>query len=140
MADRQRPGKLAGKLVFAAVFVVAGIAHFASTGFFLKVMPPYIPWPREVVLVSGAIEVALGILLAIPATSSLAAWGLIALLIAVFPANIHAYQHRDQFPSFPYSDLIHLLRLPFQAVLIYWAWTYTGRPRATKPAEGGKGG
>jgi uncharacterized membrane protein len=126
MADREGPWKLAGKCVFAAVFVVAGIAHFAATGFFLKVMPPYIPYHREVVLLSGAIEILLGILLLIPRTSRLAAWGLVALLIAVFPANIHAYLHRDLFAPFPHSDLIHLLRLPFQGVLIYWAYSYTG--------------
>ncbi len=126
MADREGPWKLAGKCVFAAVFVVAGVAHFAATDFFLKIMPPYIPFHREVVLLSGAIEVALGILLLIPRTSGLAAWGLVALLIAVFPANIYAYQHRDQFTPFPHSDLVHLLRLPFQGVLIYWAYSYTG--------------
>jgi uncharacterized membrane protein len=126
MADRWRSWKLAGKWVFAAVFVVAGIAHFASTGFFLKVMPPYIPFHREVVLISGAIEIILGVLLLVPRSSRFAAWGLVALLVAVFPANIQAYQHRDVFPSFPHSDLIHLLRLPFQGVLIAWAYSYTG--------------
>jgi uncharacterized membrane protein len=90
-------------------------------------MPPYIPMHREAVLLSGAIEIALGVLLLIPRTSRLAAWGLVALLIAVFPANIYAYQHQDLFPPFPYSDLLHLLRLPFQGVLIYWAYCYTGR-------------
>jgi uncharacterized membrane protein len=127
MADRGRAWKRIGKCVFAAVFVVAGVAHFTSTGFFLKIMPPYIPFHRAVVLISGAIEIALGVLLLIPRTSRLAAWGLVALLVAVFPANIHAYLHRDQFPPFPYSDLLHLLRLPFQGVLIAWAYSYTGR-------------
>jgi uncharacterized membrane protein len=129
MADRGRVWIPIGKCVFAAVFVVAGVAHFTSTGFFLKIMPPYIPFHREVVLISGAIEIALGVLLLIPRTSRLAAWGLVALLVAVFPANIHAYLHRDQFPPFPFSDLLHLLRLPFQGVLIAWAYSYTSRIR-----------
>jgi uncharacterized membrane protein len=126
MTDREGRGKLVGRSVFGLVFVVAGIAHFASPG-------PYIPWHREIVLLSGAIEILLGILLLIPRTSRLAAWGLVALLVAVFPANIHAYLHRDLFPPFPYSDTIHLLRLPFQAVLIYWAYSYTGKPRTSPP-------
>ena len=127
MADRGTWWRMVGKSVFAAVFLAAGVAHFATPGFFLKIMPPYIPFNREVVLISGAIEIILGFLLLIPRTSRLAAWGLVALLVAVFPANIHAYLHRDQFPPFPSSDLLHLLRLPFQGVLIAWAYSYTGR-------------
>jgi uncharacterized membrane protein len=131
MADPGSPWKFAGKCTFAAVFLTAGVAHFAKTGFFLKIMPPSIPFHREAVLVSGAIEIILGVLLLVPRTSRLAAWGLIALLVAVFPANIYAYQHRDLlFPTFPYSDLLHLLRLPFQGVLIAWAYSYTGKTGA----------
>jgi uncharacterized membrane protein len=126
MADRPGRWKLAGKCVFAAVFMGAGVVHFASPGFFLKIMPPYIPFHLEAVLVSGAIEITLGILLLIPRTTRFAAWGLVALLVAVFPANIQAYRHRDMFPSFPGSDLLHLLRLPFQGVLVLWAYSYTG--------------
>ena len=129
MADRGISWTLAGKCAFAAIFLAAGVAHFASTGFFLKIMPPSIPSPRALVLLSGAIEIALGALLLIPRTSRPAAWGLVALLIAVFPANIHAYQHQELFPPFPYSSTLHLLRLPFQGVLILWAYAYTKRAR-----------
>ena len=76
------------------------------------------------VFVSGLIEVILGILLLVPRYSSLAAWGIIALLIAVFPANIYVYQHQELFP-FPW--FLHLLRLPLQGVLILWAFVYTRR-------------
>ena len=129
MTDRRSTWKAAGKYVFAAIFLAAGVTHFTSTGFFLKIMPPYIPFHREIVLLSGAIEIALGTLLMIPRTSRLAAWGLVALLIAVFPANIYAYQHQELFPPFPYSTTLHLLRLPFQGVLILWAFAYTRRWR-----------
>jgi uncharacterized membrane protein len=125
MTDRGNPLTIAGKCVFAAVFLAAGVTHFTSTDFFLKIMPPYLPFHREIVLISGAIEIVLGTLLLIPRTSRLAAWGLLALLIAVFPANIHAYQHQELFPPFPYSSTLHLLRLPFQGVLILWAYAYT---------------
>jgi uncharacterized membrane protein len=119
--------KRPGKWVLAAVFIVAGVAHFANPGFFVKIMPAYLPFHREIVLISGAIEIFLGVLLLIPRTSRLAAWGLVALLVAVFPANINAYLHQDLFPTFPYSNLLHLLRLPFQGVLIAWAYSHTGK-------------
>ena len=64
-------------------------------------MPPYLPYHRPLVLLSGVFEVALGVLLLVPRFSRLAAWGLIALLIAVFPANIYLYQHQEICPSSP---------------------------------------
>lgn len=116
---------LVGKWLFGVLFVVAGILHFVAPGFYLKIMPPYLPLHRELVFASGVAEVGLGLLLLIPRTSRFAAWGLIALLIAVFPANIYAYQNRESFPQL--SPLAHLLRLPLQGVLIFWAYLYTRR-------------
>jgi uncharacterized membrane protein len=113
-----------GKGVFAALFMIAGVLHFVATDFYLKIMPPYLPLHLPLVLLSGAIEIVLGILLLLPKYSTLAAWGLIALLIAVFPANIHVYQHQE---SFPLAWIVHLLRLPLQGVLILWAFAYTRR-------------
>ncbi len=92
-SNRVRPWRLAGKCVFASLFLIAGVGHFASTESFVKIMPPYIPFHRELVLLSGVIEIALGVLLLVPKTSRMAAWGLVALLIAVFPANVYLYQH-----------------------------------------------
>jgi uncharacterized membrane protein len=133
---RPRPWKLAGKWALAALFVVAGINHFTSTGFYVKIMPPYLPYHRELVLISGAFEVALGVLLLVPPTSRLAAWGLIALLIAVFPANIHMYLHREQYP---FSGIILLLRLPVQVLLVLLVYVYA-RPKTaaskTSPSSG----
>jgi len=71
------------------------------------------------VLLSGICEVLLGILLLVPKYSSLAAWGIVALLIAVFPANLYLYQHQDILQA---SPIVHLLRLPLQGVLILWAY------------------
>jgi uncharacterized membrane protein len=121
--------KLAGKCVFATFFLVAGVGHFTSTDFFVKIMPPYLGFHRELVYVSGVFEIVLGVLLLIPQTSRLAAWGLITLLVAVFPANIHMYVHRELFQV---SPVVLLLRLPLQAVLILWAWVYT-RSSSTQP-------
>jgi uncharacterized membrane protein len=122
--DRRKPWYLVGKRVFAALFIIAGVSHFVATDFFLKIMPPYLPFHLPLVLVSGVIEILLGILLLVPRYSRLAAWGIIALLIAVFPANIHVYQHQELFPL-PWFVL--LLRLPLQGVLILWAFAYTRR-------------
>lgn len=99
--------------------------HFVRPDFYLKIMPPYLPWHRELVYLSGVFEAALGLLLLVPRYSRLAAWGVIALLIAVFPANLYLFQHQDLLPA---SPLVHLLRLPLQAVLILWAFWHT-RPR-----------
>src|SRR5215210_6849864 len=118
MADRWEVLKLVGQWALAALFVVAGIGHFVATDFFMRIMPPYLPWHRPLVLLSGVIEIALGVLLLVPVTSTFAAWGLIALLIAVFPANIHLYFHQEVWPLPP---IVHLLRLPLQGVLILWS-------------------
>jgi uncharacterized membrane protein len=113
--------KFAGKCIFASLFVFVGVEHFVSPDYFVKIMPPYLPFHRELVLLSGFFEIALGVLLLVPQTTRWAAWGLIALLIAVFPANIYMYQHRELFQIPP---LVLLLRLPLQVLLIAWAWVY----------------
>ncbi len=115
--------------LLAAFFVVAGLNHFINSGFYLTIMPPYLPWPLGLVYLSGFFEVALGILLLVPRFTSLAAWGLVALLIAVFPANIHMAINSDLFPQFSATAL--WLRLPLQFVLIAWAYWYT-RPKASQ--------
>ncbi|MFO0944993.1 MAG: DoxX family protein [Planctomycetota bacterium] len=115
------------KFLFAAFFVLAGVGHFANPNFFLKIMPPYLPWHLELVYLSGAFEILLGLMLLIPPLQRWAAWGLIALLIAVFPANIYLFQNQHLLPA---SPTLHLLRLPFQGVLILWAYAYTRPPRS----------
>jgi uncharacterized membrane protein len=115
---------LVGKWAFAALFVAGGIGHFVKTDVYMRIMPPYLPYHRALVLLSGVFEVALGILLLVPTTTRLAAWGLIALQVAVFPANVYMYQHPEKFALPP---MLLLLRLPLQVVLILWAYAYTRR-------------
>jgi uncharacterized membrane protein len=119
-----RLAKGAGKSIFAALFILGGIGHFLATDIYMKIMPPYLPYHRALVLLSGVFEVVLGLLLLVPATSRLAAWGLIALLVAVFPANIYMVQNPEEFDL---SPTLLLLRLPLQGVLILWAFAYTRR-------------
>ena len=118
--------KSISKYLLAIFMIVAGTMHFVNPEFFLKIVPPYLPLHRELVLVSGVCEILLGVLLLIPKCSHLAAWGIIALLIAVFPANIYLFQNQDILPA---SPLVHLLRLPLQGVFILWAYWHT------RPAE-----
>src|SRR4051812_33162848 len=84
-----------GRWTFGVLFIVAGAAHFVAPDTYVRIMPPYLPWHRPLVLISGGIEIILGILLLIPRTSRAAAWGLIILLVAIFPANIYLYQHQE---------------------------------------------
>ena len=111
-------------------YVGAGVSHFTQTDFFVEIVPPYLPAPLTLVYVSGAAEIALGVLVLLPPTRRLAAWGLIALLIAVFPANVHMALH-DVHPAHAPawmrdpSPLALWLRLPVQGVLVAWAWWYT---------------
>jgi uncharacterized membrane protein len=114
--------KTASKWLLGIFMVVAGINHFVNPDFYMKIMPPYLPLHYELVLVSGFLESALGLLLLIPKTSRLAAWGIIALLVAIFPANIYLFQNQHILPAPP---IAHLLRLPLQAVFILWAWWHT---------------
>jgi uncharacterized membrane protein len=114
--------KSISKCVLAMFMIVAGIMHFVNPAFFLKIMPPYLPFHKGLVLASGGCEVLLGVLLLVPNYSHLAAWGIMALLIAVFPANVHLFQHQEILPAHP---VVHLVRLPLQAVFILWAFWHT---------------
>src|ERR1700728_2650171 len=100
--------KTISRYIFGVLFIAAGILHFVHPEFYLKIMPPYLPYHLELVYVSGVFESLLGALLLINPVTRLAAWGLILLLIAVFPANIYLYQHQEIAPGHP---VLHLLRL-----------------------------
>ncbi len=108
------------KWIFGVGFVLAGAMHFLKPDLYLRIMPPVLPAPLFLVYLSGAFEIALGVLLLIPRFSRLAAYGLIALLVAVFPANVYMWTNAESFPEFGTTAL--LLRLPLQFVLIAWAF------------------
>jgi uncharacterized membrane protein len=115
--------KVVLRVLFGAFFVIAGVTHFTNRDFFTSIVPPYLPWPELLVYVSGVAEIALGVLLMVPATTRIAAWGLIALLIAVFPANIHMAMNPQLYPDTPLAAL--LIRLPLQGLLIAVAFWFT---------------
>lgn len=116
--------KLVLKWLFGLLFIAAGVLHFCFPDAYVRIMPPYLPWHRELVLISGACEIVLGGLLLVPRYSPYAAWGLIALLIAVFPANLHMAMHPYLFPKVP--PAAWSIRLPLQGLLIAWAYWFTG--------------
>jgi uncharacterized membrane protein len=111
-----------------ALYVAAGVLHFVATERYTSLMPPYLPAPRMLVLISGAAEIAggLGILAPIPELQRAAAWGVIALLVAVMPANIYMVTDHAKFANIPLWAV--WARLPLQLPLIYWAWRYTRPP------------
>jgi uncharacterized membrane protein len=105
------------------LYVIVGVKHFTNTDFFVTIVPPIINWKEEVVLVSGLIEVTLGILLLFNQTRKLAAWGIILLLIAVFPANIYLYLSETARETLSMSKYQALYRMPFQIplmIIAYW--------------------
>ena len=102
-------------------YISVGIKHFINVDWFMKIMPPYLPYHKELVYLSGAFEIILGIMLVFESTRFLAGWGLILFLIAVFPANIYLAQTNGA--ALNTSPAIAWGRLPFQAVFIalaYW--------------------
>lgn len=111
-----------GLYIQAFVYVAAGVNHFISPKTYLAIMPPYIPAHNLMVTLSGIAEIVLGIGLLFPATRSISAWGLILLLIAVFPANIYMAT-ASRFRKLP--AWIRWGRLPLQGLLIWWAYQYT---------------
>ncbi len=115
--------KYISRWLFGLFFIAAGANHFVNTPFYVSIMPPYLPWPVALVYISGVAEIGLGGLLLFERWSRLAAWGLIALLIAVFPANVHMALHPELYPWA--SSLGLWLRLFLQGLLIAWAYWYT---------------
>jgi uncharacterized membrane protein len=120
-------------VALAVFFVGAGVSHFTRTSFFLSIMPPYLPAHLGMVYLSGVFEI-LGGLLALPlATRRLAGYGLVILLLAVYPANIHMAANPEFFSDVPPWALY--ARLPLQFVFVAWAWWATAPDLRTETAS-----
>ena len=104
-------------------FIVAGSMHFFIPEFYLRIIPPALPAHELINIVSGVAEIILGILMFIPRFRVFAAWALIALLIAVFPANI--YMALEAGKSIDASPVVAYIRLPFQFLFIWWVFQQT---------------
>jgi uncharacterized membrane protein len=112
--------------VLAITMVAIGVDHWVNPAPFDRIVPPWLPWTHALVLVSGVFEVLGGVGVLVPRTRRCAAWGLIALYVAVFPANIHmAIDHVQLSPDGTLPVWAMWLRLPFQGVFIAWAYWMT---------------
>jgi len=114
--------------LMAALYAAAGFNHLLNPDFYLAIMPPGLPSPEWLNLLSGLAEIVLAVFLLEPKTRVFAAWGLVALLIAVFPANVYAAQANIGLPDGAPGTgnaVVGWLRLPLQVPLIVWAWWYT---------------
>ena len=122
--------KTFSRYALAAVMVSMGILHFVADDLFVQIMPKALPWPMELVWISGVFEMALGLAVIPKRTRKLAGYGLVALFVAVFPANIYMAMENVQMQGLPSwlsqpSPLALWLRLPFQAAFIWWALSAT---------------
>jgi uncharacterized membrane protein len=117
--------KLVLQWVLAALMSAAGILHFVKPQNFTRIVPKYLPYPLALVYISGFFEILGGVGLLIEPVRIYAAWGLIALYIAVFPANIYMATEKISFPGLKSAQWILWARLPLQVVLIAWAHWYT---------------
>jgi len=117
-----------GLLSAAIFYAVAGTLHFLKPDAYLKIMPPYIPWHVAMVRVSGGFEILGGLGLLVPQMRRAAAWGLVALLIAVFPANVYMATNPIEAGAASLAPVLRWGRLPLQLILVWWLlW-------CTKPA------
>jgi uncharacterized membrane protein len=113
-------------VMMAAIYIFAGVAHFKQPHYFEEMMPAILPYHKELNLISGVFEILGGIGLLVPWTRKFSAWGIIALLFAIMPANFHiAIYNVPVFGALEPPGWKGWIRIPFQFVLIMWARWYT---------------
>lgn len=115
------------RLLLALFFVVAGVLHFVFMPGYIRIVPPWLPSPRMLVIVSGLCEIAGGLGVLAPATRRWAGVGLIALCVAVLPANVQMLTDAQAAGAAPVWITLLALRLPLQLLLIAWIWRATQR-------------
>lgn len=109
-------------IIFVIFYVASGLNHFLNPQFYLRLMPSYIPFPTEIIYLSGVIEIVLGVGAGIPRFRARSAWAVIFMLISFMPVHIHMLIHPDLYPDVPEVGL--WLRIVIQGVLIWWAYCY----------------
>jgi uncharacterized membrane protein len=124
-AQRSSRLKTVLRWLFTVVMVGAGANHFIDPETYLAMMPDALPAPRALVYLSGIAEIAGGLGLILPATRKLAAWGLIALFVAVFPANVNMALNELPLGGTSVPAWALWARLPLQLVFIAWAYWFT---------------
>lgn len=108
--------------LLGVIFVAAGFYHFKKPKLYERIMPPYLPMPSTLVLISGAAEMILGLMFLNPSTQTIAGWGLVGLLVLFIP--VHVYMLQNEKASLNLPKWVLILRLPLQFVLMYWVYLY----------------
>ncbi len=111
--------------VMGGFYILNGLNHFLNADAYIAIMPAYLPWHSQLVALSGVAEIAVGAGVLIRATTVTAAWGIILLLILIFPANLYVAMNGLPYVGDEPSIVLNWVRLPFQLVLIGWAYWYT---------------
>ena len=139
----QNPLKAAALLLCSASYIVVGILHFVPAGLiptdlialnqelFVRMIPSYLPYPLALVWISGVFEILGGVGLLVPQTRRFSMWGIIALLVAVYPANINMMLHPEDFADIG-SPFALYIRMPFQFVFMAWVWWVATPDRSSK--------
>ena len=110
-------------IALSLLFINIGIDHFVNPDFYRNIMPAYLPMHTEAIYISGFFEILGGVAILFPKLRSMAGWGLVLLLIVVFPVNIHMAVNPNLFPDIPLSFLY--IRLVLQFIIIYWTYFAT---------------
>jgi uncharacterized membrane protein len=111
-----------GIYIMGTLYVLAGINHFVNPEVYGRMMSAFLPYHYALVLLSGVVEILLGLGVMVPKTQRPAAWGLIAMLVAIFPANINMALHPE---AWGINVWVLYARLPLQLLFIYWAYRCT---------------
>jgi uncharacterized membrane protein len=119
--SRTHAVRLIALVLLAFFFIAAGTNHFVHPSVYVRTVPPWLPAPALLVQISGICEILGGIGVLVPNARRLSGAGLIALLVAVFPANVQMAQHPEVYADVA-TPLAFYIRLPFQLVLIAWVW------------------
>ena len=127
----------ASRALLAVMFIAAGVNHLVSPAAYVAIMPPFLPWPEALVYISGVAEIAGGVGILFRRTRWAAAVWLIALLVAVFPANVYGALHGMELGGRAVPAWLLWTRLPLQAVLIAWVYSVSDFGRAKRGSSPG---
>lgn len=108
--------------LLGVIFLIAGVTHFSHAPMYLRIMPPYLPAHKSLVLLSGILEMCLGFMLLNPETQSIAAWGMMLAMLSFLTVHFHMVTNKESSLGIP--GWILWLRIPLQFGLIYWAYQY----------------
>lgn len=135
MIEQIQKNKEVLRIILAVCMLVAGALHFIASDPFIRIVPGFLPYPAALVYISGVIEILLGLGLLMPPISQSSAWLLVALFIAVYPANLNMAMNHIHIDGVPDGWWFQAIRLPFQFVLIAWAYWYTRPDNDPKQAS-----